>query len=611
MQVTGSQNSAYFFYSPSSGRKSSPSVAEPLAKIALTDAPRSNKRDILFDSFQKSRAGSNSLQATGLLSRLRALDAVKILSQSSSSERLPIADNLGRTSRFSELKRDRLNDLKSSLQNLQTRVSRLQGEGALNFRKGKSSRDDVIRVDAGGRSPVTGFSVRADRLAQAAVLVSDEQSTPLGSLGLSGNFFVNGTKVTVEASDSVFDIRNKINFGEDQNRNGVLDGPEDLNGNNVLETYSVTASEFGAGVYVNEDADGDGALDPTEDSNNNKRLDGGSAENKVVASVRDNRLVFTSLAGSDTRIDLRDTDSVLLALGFFEGDRKGNSVLKERQYDSGNPPVNLNKSPQRAQIEVEGKPVTSPTNTFQNVAEDTTLTVKRSSERQAEIGIFIDASEVVIKIQSLFGQFNAAVITLNDLLTQSRTFQSDREIQRIRNNLVESPQQKTRELSRKNGAIDALNGPRENPGLIGIDVQNTDKNRVQEPSLTAVARSLGSGTTPSIRSAARNLERRLTSIGIKTLTDDTFRVDREQLDRALNSNPEEVLDLLNNPETGILPLLDKQLKRILESGPGESGVTRQTSAPSVKVPNFITAKLRQFEDSSALKRTTQTLIAVA
>ena len=285
--------------------------------------------------------------------------------------------------------------------------------------------------------------------------------------------------------------------------------------------------------------------------------------------------------------------------------------MRERQYDSGNPPVNLNKSPESAQIEVDGQPVTSASNTFQNVAEDTTLTVKQTSERQAEVRIFIDASDVVSKIQTLFGQFNAAVITLNDLLAQSRTFQSDQQIQRIREHLVESPQEKTRQLNQRNGNIDAVRGKRENPGLIGIDVQNTDKNRVQEQTLSSVISALKSGGTPSIQSAERTLIQRLTSIGIKTLQDDTFVVDREKLDRALNINSEEVLDLLNNPENGILPLLDKQLNRILESGPGDSASNRQANSLSSKIPNFITAKLRQFEESSTLKRTTQTLIAVA
>ncbi|GJL77138.1 MAG: hypothetical protein NPINA01_01270 [Nitrospinaceae bacterium] len=611
MQVTGSQNSSFLYFSPTSGRKASPSLAEPQVKIALSETPRSNRRDILFDSFKRSQGGINSLQATGPLALFRTQDAVKFLSVNVDSQRFPVADDLSKTPRFSELQIDRLGDLKNSLQTLQSRVSRLQNEDALNFRGAKSTKPDVIQVEAGKNSPVTDFSVRADRLAQEDVRVSDEQSTPLGSLGLSGSFFINGIKVTVQDSDSVFEIRNKINFGEDQNRNGILDGPEDLNGNNLLESYSVAATEFGPGVFVNEDLDGDGALDPAEDSNNNKRLDGGITETRAVASVQDNRLVFTSLTGSDTRIDLRDDDNVLLALGFFERDRKGNPILKERQFDSGNPPVNLNKNPESAQIEVDGETVTNPTNSFQNVAEDTTLTVKQISQRKAKISLLIDASQVVSQIQSLFEQFNAAAITLNTVLGQSAAFGQDQDIQKIREGLTGGPQEKTKELSQRNDNLEATLGSRENQKLLGIDVKNTGKNRVQDESILSAVRSVKSGENPSFNGAGGNRVQRLTAIGIKTQEDDTFVVDVKKLDRALNINSEEVLDLLNNPENGILPLLDKQLNRILDSGLGDIDLKRQEISLRASNPDPARGKLRQFEESSNLKRTLQNLIAVA
>jgi len=79
----------------------------------------------------------------------------------------------------------------------------------------------------------------------------------------------------------------------------------------------------------------------------------------------------------------------------------------------------------------------------------------------------------------------------------------------------------------------------------------------------------------------------------------------------LNINAEEVLDLLNNPETGILPLLDKQLNQILESGPGDIALKRQKISQSSETPDQFAARLRQFEEYSNLQRTAQTLIAVA
>jgi len=612
MQVTGNQNSTFLIFSASPGRKSSPAEKNLQEKIAGVQEAPINKRDILFNSFSKSRNNVPTLEAVGTVALFRAGDALKFLSLRKDSPQSSISENLDKTSRFRDLKINRLNDLKNSLINLQSRVSRLKKEDALNIRQGKSSKPKVVRVSAGKNSPRTNFSVRVSRLAQENVLVSDEQTAPLGSLGLSGSFFVNGSKVTVTASDSLFEIRNKINFGEDGNNNGILDGPEDLNENKILDTYSVAATEFGPGVYVNEDLNGNGNLDPSEDANNNERLDGGTTETKVTASVQGNRLVLTSLAGSDAGINLRDENNVLLSLGFFERDRKGNPVLKERQFDSGKPGVNLIKNSQNAEIEIDGAIATNPSNVFQDVVEDTTLTVKQVSQRQARISLFIDATEVVSQIQFLFEQFNNSVIILNDILAHSRTFGNDMDIQKIRNGLTGTSQEKTRELSQRNRNIDAVRGSTENRKLLGIEIKNIGKNTVQEPSVSTVAQALKSGRTLPLEGGGEGLIQRLTSIGIRTLEDDTFAVDTGKLNRALNINTDEVLDLFNNPENGILTLLDKQLNRILDSGLGDIDLKKQKiSQNSSESSGPVEVKLRQFMESSAQAGFVKNLIAVA
>lgn len=609
MQVTENQSSAFQIFSSSAESRRSRASEGFQEQNPPPQSPRSSKRDILFDSFLQSRIRVPALEAIGTAALFRAGDAVRFLSLRDDSQTIPIAEGLDRTPRFQGLKIDRLDDLKTSLQSLQGRVSKLRGQGSLNIRAGKSSNPDVVEASAGRRSPSATFSVRADRLAHADVLVSDEQTTPLSALGLSGSFLVGGTRVTVEVSDSLFEIRNKINFGEDRNRNGVLDGPEDLNGNNILETYSVAATEFGPGVFINEDANGNQALDLSEDGNNNGRLDGGAAETGAIAEIRDNRLALTGIVAGESRIDLQDEDNVLLALGFFERNAKGNSVLKERQFDTGNPAVNLNKSPQNAQIEVDGTTVSNTSNVFKNVAEDTTLTVKQTSSQRARISLFFDASKAVSQIQSLFERFNTVVATLNDLLSQSRIFGGDADIQGIRNRLTESPQKKTRELNQRNRDLDEALGSIENPRLLGIEVKNIEKNAVQELFLSSIVQSLRGGTALNLNGFERR--QRLSSIGVRTLEDDTFAVDRKKLNRALKINSEEVLDLFNNPENGILPSLDEQLNRILDSGLGDIGFKRRKLSLLSGLPAPVADKLRQFEDSSNLKRPIQNLIAVA
>ena len=142
------------------------------------------------------------------------------------------------------------------------------------------------------------------------------------------------------------------------NNNGNLDGIEDINNNGALDVISFSASEFGKGFYLTEDRNGNGKLDPDEDTIDNDRLDGGTIESGVKASVVNNRLILSSLAGGSRKIDLRDEDNILLQLGFFELNLKGLPIQKELQFDADQllvrfPSINLNVTPGPALVEVD------------------------------------------------------------------------------------------------------------------------------------------------------------------------------------------------------------------------------------------------------------------
>ena len=275
-------------------------------------------------------------------------------------------------------------------------------------------------------------------------------------------------------------IKNKINFGEDVNQNGTLDLSEDVNQNGTLEILHVANSEFGAGVYITEDFNGNGEIDPTEDSNSNERLDGGSFENNVLALIRDNRLILVSLAGGSNTIDLREDDSVLLDLGFFEISNKGFSneglsVQKEIQLNDLNTPENLIVQPQTAIVEVDGEFFSSNTDVVSGVIEDTALVLRQASEKSAKITIFIDAPTFFEQIKILFSQFNNSIAKINDLLAVSNSFKEDSDIQDIRNDLTIDPQKEARVLQERNRIIDDLRGRPGNTQATGVSVGNTEK----------------------------------------------------------------------------------------------------------------------------------------
>ncbi|MZH02947.1 MAG: hypothetical protein F3745_06020, partial [Nitrospinae bacterium] len=364
MQVLNNVNSTFFPLN--STRSTSNNVDVRIARdtINCSGNTQEAKREILSDSVFINKRKVPKLEATGPLAAFRVADTIELFSRQVESRKIPLIDDLEKKERFTLLKLGKLDDLSVSLQSLRETV--LLSKDALNPKAASSSRSELVQASAGKDAPQDSFRITPVRLSQAAILTSIEQTTPLGALGLTGSFFINGTKITVESTDSLFEIKNKINFGEDHNRNGVLDKTEDVNNNGILDTVSFGNARFGLpsvviedldgdsiidpgedlngngtldiiptgttqsgnaefvpAIFITEDLDGDGEIDLGEDVNDNNNLDGGTAETKVRALIKDNRLVLVGLAGGRTCIDLRDDDNVLLELGFFELNSKG------------------------------------------------------------------------------------------------------------------------------------------------------------------------------------------------------------------------------------------------------------------------------------------------
>ena len=399
--------------------------------------------------------------------------------------------------------------------------------------------------------------------------------------------------------------------GADCDENGTLDLSEDVDQDGTLGILHVVNSEFGEGVFIKEDLNGNGEIDPTEDSNSNDRLDGGSLENNVLALIRDNRLVLVSLAGGSNTIDLREDDSVLLDLGFFEEVDGGLPILKEIQLNDLNTPENLIVQPQTAIVEVDGNFFSSNTDVVTGVIEDTALVLRQASETSAKITIFIDAPTFFEQIKILFSQFNNSIAKINDLLAVSNSFGEDGDIQDIRNDLTIDPQKEARVLQERNRIIDDLRGRPGNSQATGVSVKNTEKRAQQEVAVTSIVKGIQSGLNFPSQNGDENLLKRLSSIGIRTLTDNTFALDETEFERGLEKNTLEVFDLFTNSETGILPLLAERLENIVLEGRGDLAIKQTKVIIESGAPNILAENFRKFTENSNLGATVQTLIAVA
>ena len=620
MEVSGTSNS-FLFTSPltvSGGNKAI--VSEAKDDLNSGGQPRPGRNDLVFQSSNIVGRRVPVFEGGGPLAGFRLGNAVNVITEKSEKNKFSIVDNIERNSRFSDLKVERLNSLRASLQTLRTTVNVFRNNGAFNLNAADSSREDLVKIQAGKTSPTGRFTVAPTRKMVSSVLASDEQSTPIEAIGLSGNFYVNGFKISVETTDSVFELRDKINRGEDTNNNSKLDGIEDINNNGALDVISFSASEFGKGFYLTEDRNGNGKLDPDEDTIDNDRLDGGTIESGVKASVVNNRLILSSLAGGSRKIDLRDEDNILLQLGFFELNLKGLPIQKELQFDADQllvrfPSINLNVTPGPALVEVDrsfSKPETieSDFNEFTNISEGATITALEVSASKSNIQVFFDATNAIDQIKTFIGQFNDSLRQINDVLSQSKEFSKDKDMQNMRNDLTVQPQEKIRIIEKRNEDIDIFRVTSENLQEIGFGVVNTKKKTVQElPTSIALEDILGESTP--LLNTTKDVATRLNSAGIRTSNDNTFIVDEPRLKKALEVNADETLKIFTDEEAGILPLLSKKLENLLRENLGDLDQKINQVVIQTKTPGLPLEKLHKFTEVSRLNQTVKNLIAVA
>jgi len=609
--VQALKNTSPRFFPLNSRRTTSKDPVVNLARDTLNQAGEKvkNKSNTLFDSVFLNKRQVPQLQAAGPLAAFRTADAISLLTQRSQYQKIPIIDDLDKKESFASARLRELEDLTESLNKLKKTVDDLLLENVLNPKSASSSRFREVLAVPGKNAPLDSFDVKPIRLSQNAELASDVKD-PSARLGLTGSFSINGVSVTVDETDSLVTIRNKINFGEDSNRNGILDPSEDVNGNGSLDILQISNSEYGGGVFIKEDVNENGKIDPTEDSNGNKRLDGGTSDNNVLALVRDNRLVLVSLAGGSNTIDISEDNNVLLELGFFEVDGSGKKVQKEIQLNDLERPDNLVVQPQTALTEVDGDLFSSDSNILTGSIEHTALLLKKTSNTASKITIFIDVPVFFEQIKILLNQFNDSISKVNDLLSVNRIFENDGDIQDIRNDLTIEPQKRVRVLEERNRVIEDLLGRPGNPQATGLSVTNTSKDNIQEIAVTSIIQLIEKGLAFPSQNGDQNLLKRLSSIGIRTLNDNTFALDKTKFKRGLEKNTQEVFDLFTNSETGILTLLSENLQKIIRENRGDLAIKKNKVLIRSETNKVLSEKFAKFVDIYNLESTVQKLITV-
>ncbi len=592
---------------PSSARVSGITLNDFRAQINQFGADRPSPADLLFDSFVfVSNRVPQVDDLSGPLAALRVNAAGRFVTEKFQFSRFPLVDEFG-ASRFTERQTDNIEHLMIRLQAVLDKVEELRLGNAFNLLSAKSSDSGALTVTADSTADETSFEAGIDAVATRSVLASDAQID--GALGLTGDFRVNGIEITVTATDTLSDIVTMINRGEDVNGNGVLDEAEDVNGNGLIDVIQVSGSRHGSGIFIIEDQNGNGVLDPAEDVNGNEFLDGGTKDHGVTATIENDRLILTSQTGEATAIALSDPDNVLFTLGFFELDAGGAVVLKEEQLDASG--TNLIEIGVDAEITIDDESFTSASGVFSDIFDGITLEVRGGEGETIRVKVATDASAAVSQIQSLFLRLNDAISALNDSLAFAQAFARDFELQSVREELTENSQTGIRANESREASREAVDPANNLPPSFGLNSVNTDKFSTTELGITQTAQAIRDGLGALFHNRGSELYKKLSSVGIRTEKDDTIKVDVSALTRALESQPDDVLELFNDSETGILPLLQTQLESLLNGDVGRLDLKSARLEALSELDTGAAASFKRAFEKLLLETTTRNLITIA
>lgn len=147
------------------------------------------------------------MRITGIMS---GLDTESLINQLMAIERRPI--NLLNSKKVAlEAQKTAWQEINTKLADLQSKLADLKLISTYTGKVATSSDESVVTATADSTATPAVYSITVTQLAQAHSVASDQFASASDALGFSGTFTVEGVEVTVETSDSLSSIRDKIN----------------------------------------------------------------------------------------------------------------------------------------------------------------------------------------------------------------------------------------------------------------------------------------------------------------------------------------------------------------------------------------------------------------
>jgi flagellar capping protein FliD len=361
-----------------------------------------------------------------------------------------------------------------------------------------SSSDGAVAAAAGASAQIGRSVIHVTQLAQAQRVASDQGISE--SPGLSGTFSLNGVRVAVAASDTVYDMVRIINRGVDIHGDGE---------------YS-----------------------------------GGSAESRVRASFVDGRLRLESLDQGVQGIQAADPNNVLAALGVVQtagGQLDFKNVLTEGRG---------------SEFSIDGVAFARDSNTVADAAAGLTLTLNGVGE--AAVTVADDPAPAVGRMKSFLASFNEAIDALNAQLIRGLSAGDaasagvalkDAAVQGVRVRLQRDV------TDAVPGQPEAVGSARDAGLTAAVPARFTFYQDTLASAVRSLRVDMAplrnAGTVPTVFNA-------LDEIGITQRTDGTIALDEAKFAEVLAAHPADVQDLFTRAADGILQRVHSTIEQTLD-----------------------------------------------
>ena len=323
----------------------------------------------------------------------------------------------------------------SKLSDLFSKVQTLNSLSTMGAMRASSSDEEILTATATSSASIGSFSIIVSALAQAHKIASDEKTSLSAALGYSGEILINGKAVGIETTDTLSDLKGKINNADAGVKATILKISD--------ESYRLilTREETGSTEISLADVNGGNLLEDlgladSSDSSQDNSLwfaDTTSAVQSLIGSSASFTSQTVTINGTDVSIDLsqdslQDIKDKLVAAGIaasIESDtnRDDNTIYRivitggiSSYTDSANtlevlgfvkPGVkNQLEAAQDASLTVDGLSITRSTNTITDLIEGVTLELKVTSTDAVTLTVSQDIDVRKEAIEDFVGSYN-------------------------------------------------------------------------------------------------------------------------------------------------------------------------------------------------------------